>query len=193
MRYQVSPAEHTPFADESFDLITVATAVHWFEQDRFHREVGRVLKSGGVLAVWTYGLFEIESQIDEVVLHEFMKPIDPFWAEGNRMVMNGYRDLTLPFEKIRTPSSSMQVNWTLGQLSAFLRTWSAVKRFTAEVGKDPVTKLESKLQTRWGGSDLTKLVRMPLFMVACLKPATYPPNIPSSLFFTPSHSVSKIE
>src|SRR5947209_15554910 len=28
--YQICPAERTPFADNSFDLITVATAYHWF-------------------------------------------------------------------------------------------------------------------------------------------------------------------
>jgi len=171
VQYRVSPAEHTLFADEAFDLITVATAVHWFDQDQFHREVGRVLKPGGVLAVWTYGLFEIEPQVDEVILREFMNPIDPFWAEGNRMVMNGYRDLKLPFDEIRTPPFSIQVDWTLAQLSAYLRTWSAVKRFTAELGKDPVAAMESTLKPLWGGPDLTKLVQMPLFVRACRKPA----------------------
>src|SRR6185503_1839669 len=29
--YSVSPAEQTPFENESFDLVVVATAVHWFD------------------------------------------------------------------------------------------------------------------------------------------------------------------
>ena len=29
IRYQVSAAEQTPFPDNSFDLITIATAYHW--------------------------------------------------------------------------------------------------------------------------------------------------------------------
>lgn len=170
VRYRVSPAEHTPFADESFDLITVATAVHWFEQGQFYREAGRVLKPGGVLAVWTYGLFEINAEIDEIVLHEFMPPIDPFWAEGNRLVMNGYRDLTLPFDEIGTPSFSMHAGWTLEQLSAYLRTWSAVKRYAVERGTDPVSAMESKLAPIWGGRDIVRAVKMPLFLRACRKP-----------------------
>src|SRR6185369_7699774 len=52
VHYSVSPAEHTPFHDQSFDLITVATAVHWFDQPQFFREVDRVLKPSGVLAIW---------------------------------------------------------------------------------------------------------------------------------------------
>jgi ubiquinone/menaquinone biosynthesis C-methylase UbiE len=171
VRYSVSPAEHTPFADQFFDLITVATAVHWFDRDQFHREVRRVLKPGGVLAVWTYGLFEIDPEIDEVIGNEFMHPIDRFWAEGNRMVMNGYRDIMLPFEEFNTPSFSMQMDWTLDQFAAYLRTWSAAKRYSAEVGVDPVDGLVTALKTKWEEPETTRAVRMPLFVKACRKPA----------------------
>ena len=86
VHYSVSPAEHTPFNDESFDLITVATAVHWFDPPQFHREVNRVLKPRGILAVWTYGYFAIEPATDQVIRDELLNPIDRFWAEGNRQV-----------------------------------------------------------------------------------------------------------
>ena len=59
-----------------------------------------MLKPHGVLAVWTYGQFEIEPRIYEVILSELLNPIDGYWASGNRQVMNGYRDLELPFEEI---------------------------------------------------------------------------------------------
>ncbi|MCP4490067.1 MAG: class I SAM-dependent methyltransferase, partial [Gammaproteobacteria bacterium] len=36
-----------------FSLITVAQALHWFNIDFFFKEVKRVLKPGGILAVWT--------------------------------------------------------------------------------------------------------------------------------------------
>src|SRR5690349_10648465 len=34
--YQLAPAEHTPFPDNSFALITVAQALHWFDQEAFN-------------------------------------------------------------------------------------------------------------------------------------------------------------
>jgi len=42
--YSKQPAEQTNFPDRSFDLITVAQAAHWFDHERFNREVKRVLK-----------------------------------------------------------------------------------------------------------------------------------------------------
>ena len=169
VNYSVSPAEHTPFNDESFDLITVATAVHWFDPQQFHREVKRVLKPRGILAVWTYGYFDVEPETDQVIRDELLNPIDRFWAEGNRQVMNGYRDLRLPFEEIQTPSFVLQLNWNLGQLIAYARTWSAVKRYIAELGTDPVAETESKLKSAWGKPEQTKVVKMPLYLRASRK------------------------
>ena len=41
--YSVQPAEKTNFETASFDLVTVATALHWFNLERFWPEVHRVL------------------------------------------------------------------------------------------------------------------------------------------------------
>jgi ubiquinone/menaquinone biosynthesis C-methylase UbiE len=172
VNYSVGPAEHTTFADQTFDLITVATAIHWFDQEQFFREVERVLKPKGILAVWGYGFFRIEPEIDNTIARVLFERIDRFWAEGNRQLMTGYRDLVLPFEEVRNPPAfAMQVEWTLGQLLAYLRTWSAVKRYSAELGNDPVTELETKLKTLWHEPDKPKLTQMPLFLKASRKPA----------------------
>ena len=168
--YSVCPAEHTPFVDGSFNLVTVATAVHWFDQAKFFQEVDRVLKPKGILAIWSYGFFAIEPEIDQAIAKELLEPIDQFWASGNRQVMNGYRDLSLPFEEIHTPGFSMKVEWTLKQLSAYLRTWSAVKRYSAELGIDPVERLEEELKTIWREPEKIKLAHMPLFLRASRKP-----------------------
>ena len=171
VHYSVSPAEQTQFEDGSFDLVVVATAVHWFDLEKFYHEVGRVLKPDGVFAVWTYGLFEIDPEVDNVIARDLLEPIDRFWASGNRQVMNGYRDLSLPFEEIRPlPAFAITLEWNREQFLAYVRTWSAVKRYLAELGSDPVEQFQKKLKTVWPEPEKIKIVHMPLFIRASRKP-----------------------
>ena len=53
IHYSLQKAEQTNFDDNTFDLVTVSQALHWFAFDEFYREVKRVIKPGGWLAVWS--------------------------------------------------------------------------------------------------------------------------------------------
>src|SRR2546422_3157121 len=64
VEFRVASAEQSGLEAESVRLLTVAQALHWFDLDRFYAEAGRVLKPGGVLAVWAYGINGVEG--DEV-------------------------------------------------------------------------------------------------------------------------------
>src|SRR5437899_2141065 len=64
IEYRVAPAEICGLADGSIGLVTVAQAIHWFDFDRFYAEANRVLSDSGVIAVWAYGIDEVEG--DEV-------------------------------------------------------------------------------------------------------------------------------
>ncbi|MGQ0738030.1 MAG: class I SAM-dependent methyltransferase [Bacteroidota bacterium] len=63
--YAVQPAEQTDFPPDSFDLVTVSQALHWFRFDDFYKEVKRVLKPGGWIAAWTYSGVQVSPEIDE--------------------------------------------------------------------------------------------------------------------------------
>jgi len=172
VRYQVCRAEQAPFANESFDLLSVALALHWFDLKQFYAEARRVLKPGGLLAAWGYGFFSIQPEIDSLISRDLFEPLDPFWAQGNRLLMAGYRDLPLPFDEITgLPEFVIRLDWNLEQLLAYLRTWSAVKRYVAEVGSDPVSRLENSLKALWESPAEVKLVQMPLFLKVGRRPA----------------------
>ena len=47
-------AEELPFPDGSVDLLTAASAAHWFDQSRFLAEACQVLKPGGCVALLGY-------------------------------------------------------------------------------------------------------------------------------------------
>jgi SAM-dependent methyltransferase len=50
--YREAPAEQLPFADGTFDLITVCGAINWIDRTRFLPEARRVLKDRGWLIVY---------------------------------------------------------------------------------------------------------------------------------------------
>ena len=54
INYQVCSAESTPFSKNSFDLISVGQAIHWFDLNKFYSECQRVAKPGCVIALFGY-------------------------------------------------------------------------------------------------------------------------------------------
>ncbi|XP_069497380.1 uncharacterized protein [Ambystoma mexicanum] len=52
--YFVCFAENLPFNDASVDLILASAAVHWFNIEKFMKEVNRVLKPTGCVALMSY-------------------------------------------------------------------------------------------------------------------------------------------
>jgi len=50
--YTLATAEQQPFSDNSFDIITVSSGVHWFNIDRFLTEANRLLRSRGWLVLY---------------------------------------------------------------------------------------------------------------------------------------------
>jgi ubiquinone/menaquinone biosynthesis C-methylase UbiE len=50
IEYRVAEAEDSGIDAHSVDLVTVATAIHWFDLSRFYAEVRRVVRPGGVIA-----------------------------------------------------------------------------------------------------------------------------------------------
>jgi len=50
--YQLGSAEHLDFAAGEFDLVSVGSALHWFDQDRFYSQCQKVMSPAALLAVY---------------------------------------------------------------------------------------------------------------------------------------------
>ena len=66
IHYEMFPAEKADINNNCVDLITVAQAAHWFDLDKFYKEVIRVSKSNSILAIWSYGMHKINYEIDKI-------------------------------------------------------------------------------------------------------------------------------
>jgi len=160
--YKVASAEGSGLKSGSVDLITVAQALHWFDLDKFYAEVKRVLKAEGVLAVWSYNLIEISTEIDKVVKKFYKEIVGPYWPPERRLVEEGYNSISFPFHEIETPQFEMLARWTLDDLLGYLSTWSATQKFIEKNNADPVASINDELLALWGASEEIKQVRWPL-------------------------------
>lgn len=158
----VMTAEAAALPAASMSLVTVAQALHWFDRPRFYAEVRRVLAPGGVVAVWRYGLTRIAPAIDAVVDHFYRETVGAYWPAERAIVEAGYGTLEFPFDELAAPAFAMEARWTLAQLAGYLGTWSAVGRYRAATGTDPLPAFVEALAPAWGDAGARQLVRWPL-------------------------------
>lgn len=153
IEYRAAPAEASGLPDTCCDLVTVAQALHWFDFDGFYAEAKRVLKPRGVLAAWTYQLLRAETGIDEIFADYHARVLAPWWPAERRWVDDGYRTLPFPFTEIAAPAFEIRLRWTLDELLAYLRTWTAVQYLSQAENRDPTLPLGELLRPLWGDGE----------------------------------------
>jgi ubiquinone/menaquinone biosynthesis C-methylase UbiE len=142
-RRAVARAECLPFADESFDAVTAAQCWHWFDRRRAPREIHRVLRPLGRVAV----IYQTYLPIAGTVAHASEKVIlkyRPGWRHAGGVGVNGQalKDLQASgFTDIESFSFDVDIPYDRDAWAGFIRTCSAVapslspevlRRFEAE-------------------------------------------------------------
>ena len=163
--YRVQREGQSGIADGAASLVTVAQAAHWFDLDAFYREVDRVLRPGGLVALWCYGILGIDDRID-AVLHRFEhERVGPYWPAERRHIDADYRTLPFPYPRIEAPAFVMEATLTRAALLGYLGSWSAVSRYRAATGVDPIPEVEAALSPLWPDGK-ARSVHWPLTVVA---------------------------
>jgi ubiquinone/menaquinone biosynthesis C-methylase UbiE len=166
IEYQVAPAERTSISTGSIDLITVAQALHWFDVEKFTREVARVAKPKARLAVWCYALAQISPEIDQITLRLYSEILGTYWDPERKHVENGYEHFNLPISNEIRPKFDMRSEMDLASWQAYLRTWSALQKYQKAKGEDPLHLIAEDFEKAWGDPASVRPVNFPLFVRA---------------------------
>ncbi|MFI5202877.1 MAG: class I SAM-dependent methyltransferase [Flavobacteriales bacterium] len=161
--YSIQPAEKTSFPDKTFDLITVAQAVHWFKFEEFYTEVERVIKPGGLLVLIGYGLSATGDETDDVIDHFYDTILKGCWDTERNYIDEGYETLPFPYNEINCPRIAMTRTWTVDQLIGFLNTWSGVQHYIKKNNSNPLGLIEAELRESWG-TEKEKVFSFPLLL-----------------------------
>lgn len=148
--YSIQSAEKTSFTENTFDLITVSQALHWFDLDKFYTEVKRTVKPNGWIAVWTYTLPSISPEIDELVHKKFYhKMLGEYWDAERKLVDEKYKTISFPFKEIHCPAFEIKLDWTINDLSGYLNSWSALQKFIIANHYNPVDEFMKEIKPIW--------------------------------------------
>ena len=162
VRYVVEAAEETMLASGSADLVLAAQAMHWFDLPRFYAQVARILKPGGVLAAIGYSWFFVDEQVDAAVEAALLRPFLPHWAPNNAILWDGYRGIPFPGDELRIPQPAIHLRWSVDELIAYVRTWSAAAKYCAAEGEARFEAALMQVRDAWGDAAETRKVVMPM-------------------------------
>lgn len=153
VRYEIKKAEQSDLMAHLVDLVTVAQAVHWFDFERFYKEVKRVLKPEGVLAIIGYGLIEVhDTKLNASIQHLYQQVLRDYWDTERHYIDEGYQTIPFPFQEIPTPELELNYVWTAQQLFEYLSTWSAVQHYERQTGHSALTEIADDLKQYCGMS-----------------------------------------
>uniref|UniRef100_A0A8C5RU59 Methyltransferase type 11 domain-containing protein n=1 Tax=Laticauda laticaudata TaxID=8630 RepID=A0A8C5RU59_LATLA len=131
-RKSARPAEKLPFEDNSVDLITAFSAVHWFDIPCFIKEMDRILKPSGCFILcsntldmqWHYG--DQSEKLTEI-FKEVQAQLLPYTHERVKYILDDYKAIfdALPFQdKERITDIVDKVPKSVSELLGYLQSFS---------------------------------------------------------------------
>lgn len=146
-------AEALPFPDERFDLLIAAQTFHWVDRARALAEAYRVLRPGGVIAIWWKNLMAqdpMKQLRDEVSRTLGKEPIESGLTGGFReFYASDFKDQTLrvlPWRIAVPVDEFLKYERTRGSLRQALGANAADEYYRV---------LEQRVRARFGASDST--------------------------------------
>lgn len=158
IEYSIQDATKTAYKKNSFDLVCVAQAIHWFASAEYFEEVERVLKDKGIFACWGYSFFSITPDIDKIVKECIFNPLQPYWSEKNKLLWDNFVDIDFPFKKLSVPDIEMSQSWTVFELIEYIKTWSAFKKYDQDNDADILSDFKTKIIKYWPENEKKKVI-----------------------------------
>jgi hypothetical protein len=166
--YRECPAEVTPFDDNSFDLVTVGHALHWFHQSSFWPELERVMKPNGVFAAWGYHGCHVTADVDKATA-VLMSIIEPFWSSRFQLLWDGYQESGCPLMPMQSPDFVGSSDWTLDQYLGFLNSQPASRLCMQTMGSNVLDQARLRIARAWGQASIVRRVSFPLRLFTARK------------------------
>ncbi|KAK5577461.1 hypothetical protein RB653_002402 [Dictyostelium firmibasis] len=156
VEYKVGSAEKIDVPDNSADAISAATCLHWFNLPLFFKEAERILKSGGYLVVFTYGLHEISNNEEAARVQNelYDVTIGPEYRNEtvHALVKSGYRDIAFPFKDTKRTSLKFKTKVSITSLIGHYSSMSPYSNYV-KTNPDPLPQVKEKILKAYQTND----------------------------------------
>ncbi|KAF6039558.1 hypothetical protein EB796_002121 [Bugula neritina] len=187
---RLSVAEKLPVEDNSVTLIQVATALHWFDLEKFYRECDRVLVPGGVIAAFSYAFkdFPIVNHPRGDDIHKVLTKItdklvspdiNPYYTEHCDWVLHKYTSpkVQIPYKDTkRVDGQYMEFPSTISGILRCLMTTAFIRLFvnSSEENKLWWKDCHQRLMEAYGTDDpeAPLTYKLEVFMLLGRKPTS---------------------
>ncbi|MEM7677141.1 MAG: response regulator, partial [Myxococcota bacterium] len=168
IRYRIGRAETSSLPNESIDLVSAAASAHWLNLDVFYREIRRVVRPQGIIALYSYGVSPDDARLATVIRRWVDRVLRPgsAWPQEIEHVLAGYRTLPFPFEEVHVDLPPALSSGTFDNLLNLMRTWSVVITYRKQNDQDPVELIVDELREAWlqiAPLDDVRQLRWPVF------------------------------
>ncbi len=158
-----------PGEPTNIDLAVAAQAAHWFDIEAYFAEIRRVAAPGAAVSLVSYGPTRISPSLDPIFEEFRIDVLAPHWPPQRRHVEDGYRSLPFPFDEVpasELPELEIRLEWTLDELLAYVRTWSALRGMEPAQATEIVEELRRRMAPAWGPTSSARVVTWPLALRA---------------------------
>ncbi len=157
--YRVATAEDTGLEESSVDVVTAGQCWHWFDRPRAVREVARILRANGYIAIAHFDWIPLKGNVVEATEH-LIEAHNPAWkmGGGNGLYPQWLRDIAEGgFREIQTFSYDVFVPYTHEDWRGRIRASAGVG---ASLTPDKVEVFDRELAALLQANDPTPILQV---------------------------------
>ncbi|XP_023221729.1 putative methyltransferase DDB_G0268948 [Centruroides sculpturatus] len=178
VNFIICPSEKIPFPDNSVQMISVVTALHWFDIEEFFKEAKRLLIRNGVLAVQNYHTVRVKFDTDEktslgnAILKELMyDKLHEYMSKNVINSVNEFSSINFPFcDVVRhtgiKDSIEVTVDYVIGFFFSFSR-YQTFKERQPEKAESVLKQLQERLLELAGGENGKFRLERNCYLILC--------------------------
>ncbi|MFA8301311.1 MAG: class I SAM-dependent methyltransferase [Hyphomicrobiales bacterium] len=153
IEYALASAEDLPFSNKSFDLVSIAQALHWVDRNMFFSEVKRLLKKEGVFLIVLYDLPKFNNKVDRLIEDFCFHTMKDYWGFDRKELLSHYIDYDIPFELQERYTISDVKQYSKDDLIGLMKSWSVVSNFIDYNLYCPVDRIKDDIYSAWKGEE----------------------------------------